>query len=369
MEGAYNTGDVANNSVTITGGKLSNLVSGGRGSGSATGNTVAISGGTDSWIIIGGNGMRGATGNTVTISGGDLTVTQDRARPIYGGYTDFYDDSPRDATGNTVNLTGNTTGLETRNIVGGYVYNEGSGDVLTGNELHVGGTKDGSITGTWTGSGDNTLNEVRNFDSIVLHAIDWSSAKAAINATTLTGVNTLDVSKLDYSAAMDGKILLTAGNGLSTDNSNAVSLAYKDNGTDKTATFADLSAGVTFDVVGSGTDVVYNNNGVKVLGSGSKTIKLADINNIIFNITSSVTGIEFGNMTYGTGADLTSYTLADGATLDATPLKFNNGGKPYAEFHQYTLEQCKTGRNAGRYGDNAGRRCELHGEGHYGKKR
>ena len=327
VEGAYNTGDVANNSVTITGGKLSNLVSGGRGSGSATGNTVAISGGTDSWIIIGGNGMRGATGNTVTISGGDLTVTQDRARPIYGGYTDFYDDSPRDATGNTVNLTGNTTGLETRNIVGGYVYNEGSGDVLTGNELHVGGTKDGSITGTWTGSGDNTLNEVRNFDSIVLHAIDWSSAKAAINATTLTGVNTLDVSKLDYSAAMDGKILLTAGNGLSTDNSNAVSLAYKDNGTDKTATFADLSAGVTFDVVGSGTDVVYNNNGVKVLGSGSKTIKLADINNIIFNITSSVTGIEFGNMTYGTGADLTSYTLADGATLDATPLKFNNPEK------------------------------------------
>ncbi len=327
VEGAYNTGDVANNSVTITGGKLSNLVSGGRGSGSATGNTVAISGGTDSWIIIGGNGMRGATGNTVTISGGDLTVTQDRARPIYGGYTDFYDDSPRDATGNTVNLTGNTTGLETRNIVGGYVYNEGSGDVLTGNELHVGGTKDGSITGTWTGSGDNTLNEVRNFDSIVLHAIDWSSAKAAINATTLTGVNTLDVSKLDYSAAMDGKILLTAGNGLSTDNSNTVSLAYKDNGTDKTATFADLSAGVTFDVVGSGTDVVYNNNGVKVLGSGSKTIKLADINNIIFNITSSVTGIEFGNMTYGTGADLTSYTLADGATLDATPLKFNNPEK------------------------------------------
>ena len=327
VEGAYNTGDVANNSVTITGGKLSNLVSGGRGSGSATGNTVAISGGTDSWIIIGGNGMRGATGNTVTISGGDLTVTQDRARPIYGGYTDFYDDSPRDATGNTVNLTGNTTGLETRNIVGGYVYNEGSGDVLTGNELHVGGTKDGSITGTWTGSGDNTLNEVRNFDSIVLHAIDWSSAKAAINATTLTGVNTLDVSKLDYSAAMDGKILLTAGNGLSTDNSNAVSLAYKDNGTDKTATFADLSAGVTFDVVGSGTDVVYNNNGVKVLGSGSKTIKLADINNIIFNITSSVTGIEFGNMTYGTGADLTSYTLADGATLDAKPLKFNDPEK------------------------------------------
>ena len=327
VEGAYNTGDVRNNSVTITGGKLSNLVSGGRGSGSATGNTVAISGGTDSWIIIGGNGMRGATGNTVTISGGDLTVTQDRARPIYGGYTDFYYDSPRDATGNTVNLTGNTTGLETRNIVGGYIYNEGSGDVVSGNELHVGGTKDGSITGTWTGSGGNTLNEVRNFDSIVLHAIDWSSAKAAINATTLTGVNTLDVSKLDYSAAMDGKILLTAGNGLSTDNSNAVSLAYKDNGTDKTATFADLSAGVTFDIVGGGTDVVYNNNGVKVLGSGSKTIKLADINNIIFNITSSFTGIEFGNMTYGTGADLTSYTLADGATLDATPLKFNDPEK------------------------------------------
>ena len=223
VEGAYNTGDVTNNSVTITGGTLSNLVSGGRGSGSATGNAVTVTGGANSWIIMGGNGMRGATGNTVTISGGDLTVTQDKARPIYGGYIDYYYNSTGDATGNTVNLTGNTTGLETRNIVGGYDYNAGSGDVVSGNELHVGGTKDGSITGAWAGSSNNTINKVSNFETIAFHSVKWDTSVAALEASMVESVGAIDINNLQFdSASATGTMsLLKSGSDL-----DAVKLNY-----------------------------------------------------------------------------------------------------------------------------------------------
>ena len=323
VEGAYNTGDVRNNSVTITGGKLSNLVSGGRGSGSATGNTVAISGGTDSWIIIGGNGMRGATGNTVTISGGDLTVTQDRARPIYGGYTDFYDDSPRDATGNTVNLTGNTTGLETRNIVGGYICNEGSGDVVSGNELHVGGTKDGSITGTWTGSSNNKVNKVANFETIAYHSVKWDTSVAALEATTVENVGAIDINNLAFAgAASSGTMaLLKSGSDLS-----AIKLNYS-GGTGATIT----TEGVTFNG-GSGGEQTETDgvNGVKLtaLGGREKVWLATDSKAINYEkLLGNVTKISFGKMTWGTGrtADAgTSFAGVTDDTIDTTNLQFSN---------------------------------------------
>ena len=341
VEGAYNTGDVRNNSVTITGGKLSNLVSGGRGSGSATGNTVAISGGTDSWIIIGGNGMRGATGNTVTISGGDLTVTQDRARPIYGGYTDFYDDSPRDATGNTVNLTGNTTGLETRNIVGGYIYNEGSGDVVSGNELHVGGTKDGSITGTWTGSSNNTVNKVSNFETIVYHSVKWSSSVAALEATTVENVGAIDINNLAFTgAASSGTMaLLKSGSDLS-----AIKLKYSGSATG----IAITTDGVVISGGGTPTTETDGVNGVKLTSTSSDKVLLA-ADKLAINYTKgagTVSAITFGE--FDIDADnatrnLSGSTFATTNTVDAKDLKFKDTTKALQKNASITLLNNATG--------------------------
>ena len=340
VEGAYNTGDVANNSVTITGGKLSNLVSGGRGSGSATGNTVTISGGTDSWIIIGGNGMRGATGNTVTISGGDLTVTQDRARPIYGGYTDFYDDSPRDATGNTVNLTGNTTGLETRNIVGGYIHNEGSGDVVSGNELHVGGTKDGSITGTWTGSSNNKVNKVANFETIAYHSVKWDTSVAALEATTVENVGAIDINNLAFTgAASSGTMaLLKSGSDLS-----AIKLKYSGSAT---------GVAITTDGVvirsGGGTPTTETDgvNGVKLTATSSEKVLLASDGKAINyrKGADAVSGISFGEFDTAEAArDLTGAYFTSTNTVDAIGLAFKNTTEALEANDDIALVQNATG--------------------------
>ena len=340
VEGAYNTGDVRNNSVTITGGKLSNLVSGGRGSGSATGNTVAISGGTDSWIIIGGNGMRGATGNTVTISGGDLTVTQDRARPIYGGYTDFYDDSPRDATGNTVNLTGNTTGLETRNIVGGYIYNEGSGDVVIGNELHVGGTKDGSITGTWTGSSNNKVNKVANFETIAYHSVKWDTSVAALDATAVENVGAIDINDLAFTgAASSGTMaMLKSGSDLS-----AIKLNYS-GGTG----IAITTDGVVISGGGTPTTETDGVNGVKLTSTSSDKVLLA-ADKLAINYTKgvgTVSAITFGE--FDIDADnatrnLSGSTFATTNTVYAKDLKFKDTTKALQKNASITLLNNATG--------------------------
>ncbi|MBO5591223.1 MAG: ESPR domain-containing protein, partial [Acidaminococcaceae bacterium] len=340
VEGAYNTGDVRNNSVTITGGKLSNLVSGGRGSGSATGNTVAISGGTDSWIIIGGNGMRGATGNTVTISGGDLTVTQDRARPIYGGYTDFYDDSPRDATGNTVNLTGNTTGLETRNIVGGYIYNEGSGDVVSGNELHVGGTKDGSITGTWTGSSNNKVNKVANFETIAYHSVKWDTSVAALDTTAVENVGAIDINDLAFTgAASSGTMaMLKSGSDLS-----AIKLNYS-GGTG----IAITTDGVVISGGGTPTTETDGVNGVKLTSTSSDKVLLA-ADKLAINYTKgvgTVSAITFGE--FDIDADnatrnLSGSTFATTNTVDAKDLKFKDTTKALQKNASVTLLNNATG--------------------------
>ena len=332
VEGAYNSGVAANNSVTITGGALSNYVTGGRSGMTATGNTVSIAGGTDSWIISGGDGQRGAIGNTVTISGGDLTVTQEKARPIYGGYINYFYNSTGDATGNTVNLTGSTTGLETRNLVGGYDYNGGSGDVISGNELHVGGTKDGSVTGAWTGSSNNTVNKVSNFETIAFHSLNWSTTVAALEATTVENVGAIDIKNLvfDSASATGTMSLLKSGSDLDT-----VKLNYSGGaGVDITTDGVVISSGSGEQTEETGV------NGVKLTSTSSERVLLATDKKAINyeKGATTVSGITFATFDNAEAArSLDGVSFATTNTIDAKDLQFKETNKALKKGESITL--------------------------------
>ena len=336
VEGAYSLGPVTNNSVTITGGEFINPIAGGDSNTSATGNTVTFAGGTTSWLIYGGSARSSATDNTVTISDGDLTVTQDRARPIYGGYVS----NAGAATGNVVNLTGATTGLETRNIIGGYVNGSGSGDVVTGNELHVGGIKGGDV-GVWTGSSNNTVNKVANFETIAYHSVNWSTTVAALEATTVENVGSIDINNLAFSgAASSGTMaLLKSGSDLS-----AIKLKYSDS----TTGVAITTSGVVISGGGTPTTETDGVNGVKLTSTSSEKVLLAEDKKAInySKGATTVSGITFGTFDIdatNAARDLTGSSFATGNTVDAAGLTFTDTTKALKKNDSITLVANATG--------------------------
>ena len=139
INGGVATGAADNNHIIVNGGKVSYL-QGGSGGSSATGNTVEINGGTVTDTIYGGNSDSGSvSNNAVTIIGGTMN-----GRWIYAGYT-----NSGTANNNIVNLKG-TSALPNVSLYGS--NNTGS----TGNELHVGGIKDG-VNGVWYGKTSNKI--------------------------------------------------------------------------------------------------------------------------------------------------------------------------------------------------------------------
>ncbi|MBQ8919001.1 MAG: hypothetical protein IJ056_02685, partial [Acidaminococcaceae bacterium] len=357
-------GSANDNTVNITGGTIKAAVYGGYSDsgGVATGNTVDISGGTMTDPVIGGfadqgnandnkvsvsgtatvgNGnyafiyggkseaVNAATGNTVTLSGG--TVSGAKGTQIYGGWTRS---SSGATTGNTVNLTGSTTGLENAEVYGGNL------SAYTGNELHVGGTKDGSVTGAWTGSSNNTVKKAANFETIVYHSVNWSTTVAALEATTVENVGAIDIKnlKFDPASSTGTMALLKSGSDLS-----AITLNYS-GGTGVTIT----TDGV---VISGGTGGEQTEdtgvNGVKLTTqvTGEKVSLAADKKAINYSKgASTVSKITFGEFDTATAArDLTGSSFATANTVDATGLTFADTTKALKKNDSITLVNNATG--------------------------
>ncbi|MDR2155527.1 MAG: hypothetical protein LBE78_10985 [Burkholderiaceae bacterium] len=105
-------------------------------SGNATGNAVIINGGTFSEGVIGAGTNDGvASGNTVTILGGAISGI------IAGGYIDVSDNTNLGGSGsainNTVNIESNAADLSNADLYGAlYAAAPSSGDIFTGNTLN-----------------------------------------------------------------------------------------------------------------------------------------------------------------------------------------------------------------------------------------
>lgn len=185
----------------------------GEGLGDAAGNTVTVDGGSVTWVITGGfvadNGSGNATGNTVVINGGELGSGNNISTTgaIQGGRA-----STGDASNNTVVINGGTV----RAVTGGRSdgnYDENTskyvnGGDVTGNRVLITG---GSILSQVNGGGCNNgtasgnVVEIRGGSfgknaSIMGGRADWGTK--AINNTVILGGN-LDLSSNEVYGGFD----------------------------------------------------------------------------------------------------------------------------------------------------------------------
>ena len=124
--GGYSrTGAATDNKVTISGGTVTESAYGGYStSGAAVDNMVTITGGTISEFVYGGYGKQVVSRNTVTISGGTIS------KGVSGGYSS----GNGAVTGNTVNISGDTTQIA-EYICGG----ESTNGIASGNSVNISG--------------------------------------------------------------------------------------------------------------------------------------------------------------------------------------------------------------------------------------
>jgi hypothetical protein len=331
--GGVATGNAKNNRIIVNDGTVSYL-EGGSAAESATGNTIEVNGGTVNDTICGGNSNAGTvSGNTVTISGGTVNSG------IIGGYT-----NDGTANDNTVNLKG-TADLSNASLSGSNKTDS------TGNELHVGGVKGGTDSkDTIFASGtDNKVRRVENFDTVALHSVNWSTSVAALEATTMTNIGTLDIKNLKFYEGGSEKTVF--------ENDEEMALLKNTN--------SDLST-VTLTYNG-GTGVAITTEGVVISGSteeqteetgvggvklttqgGNETVKLsADSKAINYTkVTGSVKGITFGEATFtknGVARDLNGLTFAATNTVDAAGLTFATANGAIAVNDGMTLAANATG--------------------------
>ena len=339
VSGGYadSAGIASGNTVNMSNGTVTGNVRGGQAyEGNADNNTVSVSGtatvgnGNYAYIYGGWTDEKAATGNTVTIGGGKVNGT--KGAEIYGGYTN----GSGATTNNTVNLTGSTTGLENAEVYGGNL------SAYTGNELHVGGTKDGSVTGAWTGSSNNTVNKVSNFETIVYHSVNWSTTVAALEATTVENVGAIDINDLAFDSASATGImsLLKSGSDLS-----AIKLKYSGSTTGVYIATGGVEIGGGSSKQTEETGV----NGVKLTTqtTGDKVLLASDKKAINYSKgVTTVSGITFGE--FDIDADNAARKLSDSAfattnTVDAMDLKFKDTSNALKKNESITLVTDATG--------------------------
>ncbi len=175
--GYAKSGDVTNNSVSMSGGTVDGYIYGGHTeNGVATGNSVSISGCTVGGVS-GGNAFVGdVTGNSVSISGGtvgsvcggsadangdatgnSISISGGTVVSVYGGLVQGQIDlvnwvADGDATGNSVVISGGTVSR----VYGGSAMND-----ATGNSVSIsGGTVEGYVYGGDAFVGDATGNSI-----------------------------------------------------------------------------------------------------------------------------------------------------------------------------------------------------------------
>ncbi|MBR1495012.1 MAG: hypothetical protein IJ601_08220 [Acidaminococcaceae bacterium] len=330
------------NTVTVKDGTVKN-VTGGSGIDSAENNTVIIEKtGKVSNTIVGGDSATGnIKNNTVTIKGGtigNLVYAAQYAKGSKGTITD-----------NVINLTGNVT-LGTYVHLRGYEdYNRSSDEVPnhSGNDLHVGGIK-GGATGVWQGRNSegtvtNTVASVAKFDTIVYHSVKWDENVAALAATQyVENIGAIDINDLTFdSASATGTMSLLKATGDGADLS-TIKLNYSGG-----SGIAITTGGV---VIGGGTPTTEKDgvNGVKLTSTSSDKVLLASDKKAI-NYSKGATTVS--TITFGTfdvdadnaARDLTGSSFATGNTVDAGGLTFKDTTKALKKNNSITLVSKATG--------------------------
>ena len=267
------------NTVEISSGTVTNNVYGGYANNTganATYNTVTISGGTvggTSKSVYGGWAKGQAQNNTVSITGGTVTAN------VYGGYSTGYE-----ATNNTVELKGVTVN---GNVYGGFSNNFNNS--VPGNtlELSKAGNSVGVIfnfetikitSGVTLGSGPvlSTMRFEAQSDNTFKPTLDITGATSLSGATTYGRMTLL--------SATDGYWSQTK---LKYDTNSPIPLG---NGTNRV-------------IVKAGEDSVTNTDKGVGITRNPKThiVSLSnDDRSIVYSIADNVTGVTFGNMTWGT---------------------------------------------------------------------
>jgi hypothetical protein len=159
-------GNVTNNTVTINADVTLDKISGGEtsGSGAASGNKVEITGNTSTHLIYGGYSLSGdAMNNTVSITGGGVSQGNSTESGVFGGRSNS---ATGEATGNTVEIGGDA--VIAVDVYGGYVTGSGPA-AATGNTVTLSGnpTLSGALYGgkIYSGSGDDFSGNTLNVDN------------------------------------------------------------------------------------------------------------------------------------------------------------------------------------------------------------
>ena len=356
---------VKGNTVTISAGSVTNHVYGGYSPNNETNNkaiynTVEIKGGTiggASKSIYGGYAGKTAQYNIVTITDG--TVTAD----VYGGYSknsaalnnsvtiketgevtgNVYGGSGSGANYNTVTINGVTV---TGDVYGG--YNSGSSANNTAyNTVELNGASvNGSITGgTYdkngntlflSGAGNTVTGDINKFATInIADSVAWNS-----------GTTVLSAKKYDDGALSKPQLNITEATGLSgattygtmtllattNTNTNLSGIKLKYNDGDPVTLSATAATPKLSQVVKASTGLAVGktneNNGVTFTYDEKEHVVALDsansYKNVLYKIADNVTGVTFGNMTWGTGRTLeTGHHFAfEGAAIDASNLEF-----------------------------------------------
>ena len=343
-----------------TGGNSGIFIRGGRSNnndGEASYNTIAICGGSfNAWKMqIYGGDSTTVSGNTITLAGGSFTNnTNDTSFIISGGHSIGADTSK--ITNNTINLYGTVTGLEKAILYGGDCTNSTSWSGEN-NELHIGGTRiytkqsdnsyapsveaktpfiGNTISGTDTIQ-TNAVKSVNNFNSIVLHKVNWSpgtTGTPVLAAESFSNIGNLDISGMSFTGttqeinAYRGRMPL-----LQSDNNNFSTLSLKYSG--GTETLSSTNKVVVKDNYNSDPEALYiepqGNNVTFRYRPNVHTVYLDSASSnkykVMYSITDNVKYIGFeSGMSWSTTANLVAgskYDFSNIVSVDASSLSFN----------------------------------------------
>ena len=318
-----------NNTVSVSGGTIYDkaIYGGWAKDGAATNNTIAISGGVmkRANLFAGYSEIGNADGNTVTIAGGSFSLSDDSF--IIGSGRNQDGSSPS-LTNNTVNLYGTVTGLDKAKLFGGC---NGDNHIVegTGNELHIGGTKnaamqiDGTTLGPWTGKTtsneiNNKVNMVMNFNSIVLHKVNWSTTTPVLAAGSFSNIGNLDISGMDIQGTKTlGTMALLKSDTLNS--LDAITLTYNNTTAGTSQPIGDGISLATISNAGSDTSTT----GVSVAYDGATKVTRdseTESTSINYTISPVYTGATLGAMNWNEG-----YTFASGAVIKTGGLDVSFG--------------------------------------------
>ena len=311
----------AGNTVTVKDGTVKN-VAGGSGIDLAQNNTVVIEDkGKVTSTVIGGDSAGGnIKNNTVTIKGGTV------GNLVYAAQ--YASGSSGTITDNVINLIGNVTLGTYVHLRGLENYSRDDYEVAnhSGNDLHVGGIKDGAA-GVWQGlNGEgtvtNTVASVAKFDTIVYHSVKWDENVAALAATQyVENIGAIDISDLTFVGSASGGTMSL--------------LKATNDGADLSTIKLNYSGGSGIDittdgvVIGGGTPKTDTVNGVTVTATSSDKVLLAEDKKAInyskgATTVSAITFGEFDIDAANAARDLTGSSFATANTVDAAGLTFKD---------------------------------------------